>query len=274
MEIEVRRLLFSLGYNVVKEPVIQPNIDKVISFIGDLRPKPKFKTVLNQPLFSPDGIIAVSIKKGNFSDTDITRLLKDIEEAKKDKEDYTLQNITGGLIISNMMLLPSDIDKIFERGIYCWDMPRLLFYSTKVQKYKLLSGYAPVREKIMDVSIKSSYIRQFRLSEKVDNTINATFVIFIDKHDSRFIYSNDHHNEIMEYIYEKEIKKQIENSDMNVNSKFEIHVLGKANSELVRTAHIDFTQKNTKSIDYEIGASFEAYVPVFHYGVAPWAVLI
>ena len=124
-ENDVKKLLGLLGYSILRENVIQPSIDKVIRFTGESRPKQKYIASLEQPYFSPNNIVAVSIKKGVFGNTEVTELLRHIEEAKNNEEDFTLQNIEGGIIISNIMKLPSEIDNILERSIYCWDICRL-----------------------------------------------------------------------------------------------------------------------------------------------------
>ena len=272
MEDEAKKLLHSLGYNIIKEQVIYPNIDKVINFIGTPIPEPTNQIILKQPFFSPDGIIAASIKKIQFTKRDIASLKTDIETART-TTDFTLQHISGGLIIANKMLTKDFLEETLEDGIYCWDISRLFFYSAKIMKSKTLSLNGAVRECEIPDKPKYSYLREMN-SDK-DSTIRniASYMIFVDEHDPTFVYSNDHHTEIMNYIYNNEIKPFIEGTDLNIHSHFEVHVLGKAKSDLVREAHIRFIQKYIKT-PREIGATFDAELPIFHYGVAPWSILV
>jgi len=275
-EKDVKRLLELLGYSIIKENVIHPNIDKIVKFIGEPKPKSKYPCLLKKPIFSPseEDIIAVSIKKGNFSDSDITNLLENIEDAKRSEKDITLQNIKSGILISNYTKSPSEIDRYLDRGIYCWDLCRLLFYASKASKAKKLSNMAPVREYNIDLNIKSSYLRLWNLSTAHENILPVKFLLFIDEHDSDFIYSADHHSELMEYLYCREIKTMMEERDISVEAQFEVHVLGKANPDLVTKAHIDFSRKYLRSKDEEIGALFTADIPIFQYSISPWSVLI
>lgn len=273
-EDQIKILLELIGYQIIRENVIQPSIDKVINFVGDPKPVTKFKCVLREPKFSPKGNIAVSIKRGNFKDSDVTDLLEDIEEAKSSSIDYLLQNINSGLLISNALKNPSDINRYKERGVICWDVSRLFLYASKAYTIKQLSQISPLKEENLDLTFSASYLRQWRLDPDKQNTINGNFIVFIDEHDSNFIYSTDHNELVLKQIYEKEIKTMVEERDLNVYSKFEIHVLGKANENLVRTSYLDFSRMNTKKDQKEIGATFMADLGIIQYSVSPWAVLL
>jgi len=277
-ERDVKKLLEALGYSILRENVIHPNIDKVIKFIGIPKPEPQNQCFLQKPIFSPpsEDIIAVSIKQRDIRISDIKQLLEDIEEAKL-CEDPTLHNISSGLIITNFTKLPSEINRYFEMGIYCWDLRRLFFYASKINRLRHMSSIGPVREFIIDspsLNIKASYLRLLNPSYESKNTIVGKFVIFIDEHDSEFIYSADHHTEVLEYIYSKEIKPMIEQRDFNVYSQFEVHVLGKAAPELIRNSYIEFSRRYLRSNEKGIGALFAADIPIYQYGVSPWSILI
>ncbi len=272
-EYQIKKLLELLGYQVIRENVIQPSIDKIINFIGE-PPSLKYKCVLKKPIFSPDGNIALSIKRGNFTGSDITDLLDDIAEARAHESDYLLQNINSGMLISNSLKNPSEINEYLERGIKCWDGSRMYFYSAKAYTIKELSKVAPLKEEHLDVDFNASYLRQWKFDNKKENTINGRFILFIDEHDSEFIYSTDHNERILNLIYDDEIKTMIEERDINVFSYFEIHVLGKANEDLVKTSYLNFSRRNTNPDKKEIGATFIANIEIIQYGVSPWAILL
>jgi len=273
-EKNVKILLELLGYGIIRENVIQPNIDKIINFLGEPIPIPPNPCKLEQPIYSPDGYIAVSIKKGDFSDGDVTSLINDIAEAQNHETDHILQKVEGGLILSNALKLPSEINNYRERGIFCWDISRLFFYSAKAKNSQELSKIAPVKETIMDEGKQISYLRQWNISYELKNTIVGKFILFIDNHESEFIYSTDHNNEILDYIYKVEINPFIEDRDLSVYSYFEIHVLGKANEDLVKTSYINFAREHAKNNPKEIGVTYSAELPIYHYSVSPWAILL
>jgi len=272
MEDETKNLFYSLGYNIIKEQVIYPNIDKVINFIETPSPEPRNQIILKQPFYSPGGIVAASIKKLHCTRGDIIDLKTDIQTAQG-SEDLTLQRISGGIIITNKMLTNDFLAETIGDNIYCWDSSRLFFYSAKIMKSKLFSLNGAVRENGIPDQNKYSYLREINTDK--DSTVRniCNIAIFIDEHDQSFVYSNDHHTAVMDYIYTTEIKPFIEKFDLNVHSRFEVHVLGKAKPDLVRKAHIKFIQEYTKT-PKRIGATFDAELPIFHYGVAPWSILV
>jgi len=273
-EDQVKKLLEYLGYQILRENVIKPSIDKIIKYTGEPKPKLNNKCVLKEPKFSPKGNIAVSIKTGNFKDSDVTDLIKDIDEAKNHPDDYLLQNIDSGLIISNSLKKPSEIDSYKDRGIICWDISRLFFYASKVNIIKDMSESAPIKEVNLELNFYASYLRQWTFDKSKSNTINGRFIVLVDEHDSEFVYSTDHNSNVLNEIYKKEIKTMIEERDLNVFSSFEIHVLGKANEELVKSSYLDFSRENTKGNQKDIGARFRADLEIVQYSVSPWAALL
>ena len=276
MEEDVKNLLELLGYSILRENLIKyPGIDKIAKFIGVPKPTPPNPCSLQKPIYSPNGYIAISIKKGDFTISDINKFLEDIKEARQDEEDDPLKNIEGGLIISNFVKLPSEINEIKKKGVYCWDLVRLMFYASKARNAKILSKFGSVRENIIDLEdIKATYLRQWQTNLASDNTLPLKILIFIDEHESEFIYSADHNKRVLEYIYNKEIKTMIDERDINVDAQFEIHVLGKANPDLVRKSYLDFSREHLKQNESQLGTKFAAEIPIFQYSISPWSILI
>lgn len=272
-EKDVRNLLEILGYSIIREPNITPNIDKIIKFIGKPKLPNNIPCKIIKPLFSPEGIIAISIKKGAFGNSDVKDLLTDIMNAKK-SDDETLKNINSGMILSNNTINPNQIDKILKNGIYCWDLTRLLFYASKCRCLKTLSYDGAIRENILKTKINATYIRQWKISDLKDNTIEGIFKIFIDEYKDDFIYSRDHHEQILDIIFNEEIKPLVEERDLNVYAQFEIHVLNIANVELIKKTHIDCSQKYIRDKMGEIKITFKADLPIYRYRTSPWSVLI
>lgn len=280
VEKDVKKLLELLGYSIIRENEIKPSIDKVIYFIGEPKPVTKFPCSLLEPKYSLGGYLAVSIKKGNFTERDVDDLLQDIEEAQNSDDD-TLKKIENGLIVTNYLKSPSEIDDVEEKGVKCWDLSRLFLYSSKGRNANHLSRKGSVRECSIEVDYNITYLRQLDLEtlkteqeEKQQNAIPVSIIVYIDEHKNEFIFSPDHYEGIIDQIYENELKNINENYDVNLNVQVELHVLNLINHDLVRKKHAEYTRKFLPLTDRHIGTIFKADLPIFQYRISPWSILL
>ena len=144
MEDEFAALLEKLGYRVLRKRDPKSGLDIIAQFNGEPIPKPKNRCMLIQPLFSPEGITAFSLKRGNFVESDIIELLEKTKKVAGTSDDETLRELTGQVMVTNYSKTEHEVDKLLSRSVYCWDIRRLIFYSAKARVGRDLATRGPV----------------------------------------------------------------------------------------------------------------------------------
>ena len=171
---------------------------------------------LLSPKFSPKSNTAFSLKKGDFTGSDVTELLRKVEKAKK-SENPILNKINGSVMVTNFIKTENDIDKLILEDVYCWDGRRLIFYSAKAKGIMELAPKGPIKE-FNIISMKNcSYIIQTEASE---NLILAKILIFYDSHSESTILTTDHLEQMLTNIYKESLKPIAESSRLVVKTFF------------------------------------------------------
>ena len=264
MEEEFTSLVEGLGYQVKRKRNPRPGIDLIADFTGKPIPETPKVDILQRPLFSPDGVTAFSIKRGDFKPKDVADLLEDIVEAKS-SNDNLLKSIVGGVIVTNHTKTEGEIDKLLQEGVYCWDIRRLIFYAMKARIVREHSKTRPLRENLLPKKFKGSYLLETN-GVLEGTTLSVYIVIFIEDH--HVMLAHDHITDILTHIYEDSLDPIVRATNFNVSVTAMIHVLGLANPHTAKRAYTDYAGSQSK----HPRVSFSAASPflIFQYGAAPW----
>jgi hypothetical protein len=267
MEDDFADLLDRLGYSVLRKRDVKLNIDIVANF-GGKPVKPSFpnECILLKPPFAPQGVTAFSLKRGDFTETDVKELIDKTKKAKG-TDDETLRSITGAVIVTNYTKTEGELDKLVSKGVHCWDGRRLIFYAAKARTVSELAFKGPVREVAIESFSNSTYIIQ---KETLPGAILTNIAVFIDDHNQKLMVGYEHVKNVLSYIYDHSLKPIVESSQLDVQAVVKIHVLGIAETELVGKAYNEYAQ-NTPTHPQ---VTFSAEPKVFQYGSAPWTAVI
>jgi hypothetical protein len=267
MEDEFADLLDRLGYSVLRKRDVKLNIDIVANFNG--KPvKPPFlnECILLKPPFAPQGVTAFSLKRGDFKETDVDELIDKTRKAK-DTDDDTLKLITGGVIVTNYTKTEPELERLKNKGIYCWDGRRLIFYAAKARTVSELWFKGPVKEVVIEKLSNSTYIIQ---KETLPGAILTNIAVFIDDHDQKLMVAYEHTKNVLSNIYDRSLKPIVDSSQLDVQAVVKMHVLGIAETELIRKSYNEYAQ----DIQKHPHVTFSAEPKVFQYASAPWTAVI
>jgi hypothetical protein len=133
MEDEFAVLIERLGYRVLRKRDVKSSIDIIANFHGEpIYPKPTNRCHLLKPLFAPQGTTAFSLKRGDFSKSDVEELLRNKEKARK-LDDKVLNALEGTVMVTNYTKTESELDSLLSENVYCWEGRRLIFYAAKAR---------------------------------------------------------------------------------------------------------------------------------------------
>jgi len=268
MEDSFADLLDRLGYNVLRKRDIKSGLDVIARFNGEpINKKPLNPCKLLPPFFAPQGITAFSLKRGDFKEKDITELVKKVHQAKN-STDPILSKLDGMIIVTNYTRTEDEIDKLLSKGVYCWDIRRLIFYSKKAQAIQEFAKRNEVEEIKIEGISNSSYLKELETSTRKNMVLTNIFV-FIDDHSKNLVISSDHVERMLKYIYEKSLRQIVESTRFFVNVHLRIHVLGIANEDLIKSAYNKFSE----DFSSHPKVLFSDEPIIFQYGAAPWATL-
>lgn len=269
MEDSFVALLYRLGYVVLSRRDPEFGLDVIARFYGELiDPKPPNVCKLLPPSFSPSGVMAFSLKRGDFANKDISELIEKVQKAKNSGKDV-FSSLEGQVIVTNYTRGEKDIDNLLLEDVHCWDNRRLMLYSAKARAVQDLAHVGPVREISIEGVDKCSYIIETETSEKLKNFIPSKVVVFVDNHKNDFIVSSHHIETMLKCIYEKSLKPIAETTQLGVQVMLDVHVLGIADEELVRNAYHKYAVETASHPNI----FFSAEPMIFQYGSAPWATL-
>jgi hypothetical protein len=217
-----------LGYRIWRKRDTATGLDVVATFDG-IPIYPEFEKHyscrLIKPCFSPDGVIAFSLKRGNPHAADLNELLQKIEESSDLDGNQAItigrdkKPLDSGILATNFTKSISEIERLLEKNIHCWDIIRLLFYANKSKICQKLSLESNVYEQILDCGIIGTYILSPYLFE--NGILRIRNSIFIE----------EYLNVILEEIYEKNFKPIVSSkliTDIEVKSDIHIHNLADA----------------------------------------------
>ena len=269
MEDSFIRLLYGLGYTVIRRCDIASGLDIIAKFYGEpISPKTNYSCKLLKPAFAPDGLIAFSLKRGDFAEKDVTELIGKVKKAKE-SSDALLASLESKVIATNFFKREGEIDGVSAKEVYCWDGRRLVFYSAKVRVVQELGSRGPTNEITVEGINNTSYLIETETSKKLGNVLLANIAVFIDDHSKELVISSDHIETILKFVYEKSLKCIVESTQLETQALLEIHVLGIANEKLVRDAYNEYATE----IASNPKIFFSAEPTVFQYGAAPWSTL-
>jgi hypothetical protein len=264
-------LLYRLGYTVFKGRDFGSGLDIIGKFYAHpISPKqlPNACTLLS-PSFAPKGTTAFSVKRGNFTNTDVKELIDAVEEAKASQND-TLKSIEGMVIVSNFNKTEEQLDKLKEKNVYCWDGRRLIFYSAKAQAIQILSTKGEVEEIAIEEVDGSSYLIARQTDYvKIKNAIEASIDVFLDNHSDKIIFGADDVEKIMRFIYDNSLKKIVDSTKMDVQVSMKIHALGIVSEKVIKESYPFYAQDKSK----HNRVFFPASISIFQYGSAPWSII-
>jgi hypothetical protein len=267
MEDEFADLLDRLGYSVLRKRDVKLNLDIVAKFAGGPT-KPEFpnECVLSKPSFAPKGTTAFSLKRGDFTNADVSELIDKAKRAK-DTGDEVLKSIEGAVIVTNYIKTESELDRLLSQGVHCWDGRRLIFYAAKARTVADLAVRGPVKEIGIEAFNNATFIVQ---KETLPGAILTNVAVFIDDHDKKLMISYDHGKNILSYVYDHSLKPIVDSSQLDVQADFKIHVLGIAEKELVEKAYTEYAHDEHAHPQ----VFFSAVPKIFQYASAPWTVLL
>jgi len=254
-------LALHLGYRVVRERNPVPGIDFVAEFDGE---RPNLQ--LQRPIFSPDGITAFSVKRGDFGNDDIAILKDYIDDAHK-SNDPTLNKIRGGVIVTSSLKSEGTLNDLATQQLFCWDVRRMMLYSSKARLAAEWSDLGLVTEMPMHRKLVGSYM--LVPYELCHGVLKTKVSVFVDNHD--LVLQGDHMNTALNEIYKNGLKPMIRSmSAKEIETTIVVHSAGPIQRRVVLQACDDFAKG-----DQHAGVTFLVSGFEFQsYSAAPWTAFL
>jgi len=264
MEDEFAALLEYLGFRVLRKRDPKSGLDIIAKFHGEPIPPTQFRCNLQEPIFSPTGKIAYSLKRGDFTAADVRELLEKVQIARGFVDDDVLRDITGSVMVTNYSKTEDKVDELRTENVYCWDIRRLIFHSIKTRLCYELANKGPVFEHRYPDRIKGSYLQE--TDRRINGMILINICIFVDDHDKNTTIGYEETKYILESMYDISLKNIIESTQLDIQTNIQFHILGLADNDGMISAYLDY------------GSTQEAHprmqlLPkpkIFEYGAAPW----
>jgi hypothetical protein len=250
----------AIGYGIIRHRNPIPGIDFVARFGGT--------TVENcdllRPAYSPDGLTAFSVKSGDFSSSDADILLKYVNQCRR-SDDSLLRQVQGGVLVTGAAKTLDQIRQLLSRGVFCWDIKRLIFYSMKAKTVVRLSENGHVTEH--PLSLKGGFVLSLQKMES-KSVMEAEVHAFLDDHN--LVVQGDHLSSVLNQVYTIGLKPIIRSTGFDVRIRMTLHAMGPIQREVVDQAYIDF---------YAEGKHRGLLPPLVRelemqsYAVAPWTAI-
>jgi len=264
MENVFSTLLERLGYRVLRKRCPRSGLDIIARYDGLPIPNPHFTCKLQPPKFSPSGTAAFSLKRGDFTNGDIEELNEKVRNSQI-SDDELLKTINGSVIVTNVSKAEERIDELIQsKSVYCWDIRRLLFYSTKVRSCFNLLKDGPLIEYSLNGAIKGTYLQKTGSSN--EGMMSIFLDVLVDDHDKNLITGYEETTYILNTIYNKSIKNIIESTKLGIKIQLKFHVLGLANKNAMLSSYLDYVGKVEDHPGLQLPTTFEVY----QFGAAPW----
>jgi len=250
----------AIGYGIIRCRNPVPGIDFVAKFGGT--------TVENcellRPAHSPDGVTAFSVKSGDFSSSDIDRLLEYVDQCPQ-SDDPLLQQVKGGVLVTGAAKTLDQIRQLLSRGIFCWDIKRLIFYSMKAKTAARMSENGQVTE--LPLSLKGGFVFSLPRFES-KSVMEAEVHVFLDDHD--LVVQGDHLSSILDEVYTVGLKPIIQSTRCCIRMKMTLHAMGLIQREVVDQAYLDFYsgEKHNGLLPPDVRE-----LEMQSYAVAPWTAI-
>ena len=266
MEDEFAKLLEKLGYRIVKRQNVSPSFD----FIADFPRRPLDGSAgpsLRSPWFSPAGRTAFSIKEGFLKSKDVAELRQNCQSARRSGKPL-LKRISGGVLVTNEVLLLYKIDRIRKSGIYCWDMRRLLFYSAKARIVGSVGDRGRVVEFPLELFEEASCL--LRPGGRAGSNITLNIDIFLDDH--RCNLSADDVSDLLREAHRTALAPAARKLPYSIDAILSLHVLGMVDPELARKSYDGF--RNDHLARGGIVFAESSQFRVYQYGPTAWSSLL
>jgi hypothetical protein len=220
----------AIGYGIIRCRNPVPGIDFVAKFGG--------KTVENcellRPAHSPDGVTAFSVKSGDFSSSDVDGLLRYVDQCPQ-SDDPLLQQVKGAVLVTGAAKTLDQIRQLLSRGVFCWDIKRLIFYSVKAKTAARMSENGQVTE--LPLRFKGGFVFSLPRFES-KSVMEAEVHVFLDDHD--LVVQGDHLSSILDEVYTVGLEPIIQSTRCCIRMKMTLHAMGPIQREVVDQAYLDF----------------------------------
>lgn len=248
----------AMGYEVIRRRNLSPGIDFVAKFSGT--------TVGNcellRPQYSPNGLTAFSVKSGDASSSDADELVEYITRCQSSKEDI-LRQVTGGVLVVGATKTVEQINNLLARGVFCWDVKRLIFYSVKAKTANRLASTGRVVERQLKNGIKGGFMQapQSLISNSV---LRVEVHVFVDDHNLSI--QGDHMTQMLDQVYEDGLLPIIRAMRYDIELRISLHAMGFIQRPIVDQFYRDYSTKNRLGLVLPAGESLQMQ----SYATAPW----
>jgi hypothetical protein len=218
----------AIGYGIIRYRNPRPGIDFVADFSG--------KTIENcfllRPTHSPEGLTAFSVKSGDATSADVTELLDYVKECQESK-DPTLSKIRGGVLVVGTAKTRDQINTLLSKGVFCWDVKRLIFYSMKAKTVYRLSEKGRVNEYHLGEGISGGFVLSL---EKASKSLFAAEVhVYVDDHN--LVLQGDHMGTILDQVYATGLSPIIRSTGYDIEIRMFLNALGPIQRKVVDEAY-------------------------------------
>lgn len=262
-EEDLYALARAIGFGLVRSRNPVPGID----FVADFNGRPTANSTLLRPFFSPTGLTAFSVKSGDFTPGDVQQLIDYVAQCQQ-STDPTLQQVAGGVLVAGTNRTQGQLNDLLSRGVYCWDIKRLIFYSVKAKTVDLLSETGSVTEYPLGVGVKGGFVlAPLSMSGSI---VEVDTHIFVDDHD--LVIQGDHVRSFLGQIAQSGLTPIVNSMHRDVNARVSLHAMGPIERQVADDAFRSFsaaTAESNSRIHFPAGREFEMQ----SYATGPWTAI-
>jgi len=252
----------AIGYGIIRYRNPVPGIDFVAEFTG--------KTIQNcfllRPAHSPNGLTAFSVKSGELVSDDVNTLLKYVSDCRTSNEPI-LQGVQGGVLVIGTAKTPHQIEELLSKGVFCWDIKRLIFYSVKAKTVARLSETGRVVEFPLGGGLAGGFVLA---PQGVPSRSLYAYEVhaFVDDHN--LTMQGDHMTSVLDQVYTTALKPIIQATHYDVRIRMTLHAMGPIQRRVVDQAYTDYY---TAGSHPGLTTSAIEGLEMQSYATAPWTVI-
>ncbi len=251
----------AIGYVVFRSRNPSPGIDFVADFVG----RPTENCTLLRPPFSPAGLTAFSVKSGDFVNADVEELLTYVSQCTA-STDPTLKEVKGGVLVAGTNRTKGQLDDLVARGVYCWDIKRLIFYSVKAKTVFRLSDLGPVVEHPLHNGIKGGFV--LSVLDMTPTEVQVEAHVFVDDHN--IVIQGDHVESILDQVSTLGLTPITNATHHDVRTEISLHALGPIQRLVADDAYRRYAaQANNRRILFPADRGLEMQ----SYATGPWTAI-
>ena len=219
-EVGFGELIGILGFRILRRRNLKPPFDYIARFTGvptlDLQRGSK----LLPPSFCPSGVSGFSVKAGDISRSDVQVASSWLAEARA-SADAVVHSVAGVIIVTSQYKTNDEIGFILRNGVYCWDVRRLIFYSTKARLVRELSKFGPIVEHVVNTPQGSFFVHPPSAQADV-MTVNVN--VFLE--DPELVLHGDHLETLLQDIYSISLKEIVASTWYDIQATVTVHAMG------------------------------------------------